>query len=120
MTNFCRGEKVWLTLSSVFGNQFTSSYGDEPNAFWESGLQQVREERLNEGLERIVNGNSPFIKHPPSLPQLLDFLKSFKGGRNIQGQLTHSSYGEKYGSSIETVDHHISLMRRMLGQKTNA
>ena len=78
MDKMTNAQKTWLTLSAVYGNQFTSTYGDKPTNFWREGLQQFSESRISEGLKKIMRGESEFVDYSPNLTQLIKFLKTFK------------------------------------------
>ncbi|MBE9491069.1 MAG: hypothetical protein IMY67_12295 [Bacteroidetes bacterium] len=88
MDKITNAQKTWLTLSAVFGNQFTSIYGNKPTAFWHEGLQQFSESRIAEGLKKIMRGESDFVNYSPNLPQLIKFLKTFKSDKP-QLQIAH-------------------------------
>jgi len=59
-------DKLWLTMSKMYGHKWTSSYGDIDDGTWYRGLSDLAPAQLGVGLSRCVTREDPW---PPNLPE---------------------------------------------------
>lgn len=60
---------VWEQLKGIFGNGFTSAFGEIPTALWIESLDKLDTKNINIGLTKVLKGGYEFA------PNLSKFLK---------------------------------------------
>lgn len=60
---------VWDKMKGIFGNAFTSSFGEIPTQLWIESMAALSEKDINAGLNKVLRGGYDFA------PNLSKFLK---------------------------------------------
>jgi hypothetical protein len=60
---------VWDKMKGIFGNGFTSSFGEIPSQLWIESMSALSEKDINAGLNKVLRGGYDFA------PNLSKFLK---------------------------------------------
>jgi hypothetical protein len=73
---------VWITMGEIYGNQWTTAFGEEPNKQWTLEIGNLTMREVLYGIEQCKHSGSQFV---PNLPQFLAYCKA---GNKVIGEGT--------------------------------
>lgn len=75
-----RANRVWASLTAVFGDRFSREFGSEPSAEWAAAVAGLRDIEITNGLKRLAEEGRA---HPPNLSEFVAACRKAERPREI-------------------------------------